>query len=385
MPQPCTVCLHPDRAEIDRRLAAQIVNVSAVARDYGLHVSPVRRHRLQHLPDFLVALTSEAVAPSDRAIHAELQRVYLTALDALARAEAGTLVQISTVDGKPVYDRIWSPTAVARLIGEARKSLGVISALVSGTQQSAPADVKNAELDAAMLRALARFEERERALGAGIVGDVIVDAEVVDDTPPLVTHELLTSQTRTTQANEQVAAESTESVDTPYAGVPANGGVDESPPPQGTLFQPDLPKNMADFQKNTMAPTDIDDETKRRLADLFLAGLDPEVRQHIAEVISQAASNDQLNPETLRREWPGNPAASLEERTAEGWANPAPIQLPDLPPKPPKPAPPTSSANDRTSPRTSRHPDPDPHHPDPARSDPGWTKNGPPRPNPRRA
>ena len=49
MPSPCTVCLHPDRAEVDRRLARECVKVAPLARTLGVGRKALERHRDRHV------------------------------------------------------------------------------------------------------------------------------------------------------------------------------------------------------------------------------------------------------------------------------------------------------------------------------------------------
>lgn len=369
MPKACKVCAHPNRAAIDRRLANQVVNVSALSREFGLNRNAVMSHRSHHLPDFLVALTAQAQLPEQEQVNAELQRLYLTTLDALARAEAGTLVQVGHTDGGPLYERIWSPSSVARLISEARKSLGLISALVAGSPQTSTPATSNAALEDAFMRALAR--EEQRALASSHHDDGadphVVDAVVIDELPTAAGP----------RAFDQARAESIPGVDPPMRGSGANGAGGALPRPAEDPFTLEPPENTEGgldsnhdrFRQGQQGSTDVTQGTPqlssyaasldiasptpaptvdrltsdKRAAELYLAGLPAEVRQHIAEVIDQALSNDVLNPERIERPWPGNPAASLEERRAEGWPDPAPLEHPlDAQPE-------VNPATDRTS------------------------------------
>lgn len=131
MPQPCRVCAHIARAEIDRRLAVQVVNVSSVARDYGLSAKAVSRHRARHLPDFLVGLTARAQLPDIEQLGAEAQRLYLTTLDALARAEAGVLADTGV--GRLKRPAV-SHTAVAAYLREARQGLELLARLADNAE-----------------------------------------------------------------------------------------------------------------------------------------------------------------------------------------------------------------------------------------------------------
>ena len=106
MPRICTTCAHLQRAQIDERLALQVVNIAQVARDYGLDRKSVARHRDQHLPQFLRAFAGRAAALDVSKIQAEAERLYLTTLDALARAEQGTLARIDE-DGKARFATLY--------------------------------------------------------------------------------------------------------------------------------------------------------------------------------------------------------------------------------------------------------------------------------------
>jgi hypothetical protein len=52
MPIPCTVCVHPGRAEIDSALVSGTSNRN-VAERYGLKTTSVFRHRTSHIPKAL--------------------------------------------------------------------------------------------------------------------------------------------------------------------------------------------------------------------------------------------------------------------------------------------------------------------------------------------
>jgi hypothetical protein len=98
MPKPCAVCAHKRRSEIDVELVSEPVNVSAIARQYDVSRKAVTNHRDTHLPGMLrrtVEVFSHAVdMPTVGQIGAEYMRLYLAALDALATAQAGTLIDL---------------------------------------------------------------------------------------------------------------------------------------------------------------------------------------------------------------------------------------------------------------------------------------------------
>lgn len=174
MPTACRVCAHPLRSEIDKRLAMQVVNVRQLAREYGIGKDSMARHREKHLPGFLAALQARAQVLDLDQLQAEYQRLYLTALDALAQAEYGTLVRL---DDDGTEHRAISSTAVARLLREARAGLDSMARLAvagAGAGGSSPTASTNPALDDAIAAALERVASRSQ-LSAGVV-----DAEVVE-------------------------------------------------------------------------------------------------------------------------------------------------------------------------------------------------------------
>ncbi len=92
MPQPCTICTHPNRAEIDRLVVSGEPN-QRVATKFGVTESAIRRHRAKHVPVKLAkaqaaqevaeatSLLGEVHAAKDRG-----ERLYQAAEDILAKA-----------------------------------------------------------------------------------------------------------------------------------------------------------------------------------------------------------------------------------------------------------------------------------------------------------
>jgi hypothetical protein len=65
VPQPCTICTHPERAAIDQALVGDAVN-RRLAQQYDLTEQAIRRHKAEHLPDALVqAGAAQEVARAD--------------------------------------------------------------------------------------------------------------------------------------------------------------------------------------------------------------------------------------------------------------------------------------------------------------------------------
>jgi transposase-like protein len=179
----CTVCAHLRRAEIDQRLAFQVVNVSALARELGVSETTVRRHREKHLPQFLAAFQASASALTLGALQAEAQRLYVLTLDALAKAEAGVLVDVSR-DGEQV--REVSHTAIARFIKEARQGLGLLAKLSAdaGVENERPAGIADGELSARISAALegtmARTTQRNDARTIDAINALSIDSNAVE-------------------------------------------------------------------------------------------------------------------------------------------------------------------------------------------------------------
>lgn len=73
--QPCTVCIHPDLVTIDARLAAP-GSVRAVAREYGVTQTSIRRHKSAHLSDALVTLAAAVTQEARQAVPSVLDRLH---------------------------------------------------------------------------------------------------------------------------------------------------------------------------------------------------------------------------------------------------------------------------------------------------------------------
>jgi hypothetical protein len=181
MGMPCTVCAHPARGIIDQRLAVQVVNVKQLAAEYGLGRDAVARHRSKHLPLFLPAFQAQADALTLGQLGAEAQRLYLLSLDALAQAEAGVLVAL---DDHGAEVRKVSSTAVARLLREARASLGMLAKLAADGQAPVEAAAKHDEaLDARIAAVLERAVSRTQTALDVEAADVVEPPRAVVEDP----------------------------------------------------------------------------------------------------------------------------------------------------------------------------------------------------------
>jgi DNA-binding transcriptional ArsR family regulator len=115
MARQCKVCMHPDRREIDRRLAEPTVNISSLSTEFDVSYPSLRRHRDAHLPATL-AHSAEAreVAHADTLVD-QLKAIQERAHGLLDKAEeAGNL----SVAVRAVRELRGNLDLLARLSGE---------------------------------------------------------------------------------------------------------------------------------------------------------------------------------------------------------------------------------------------------------------------------
>lgn len=87
MAMKCSICTHPERADIDKALISGQSNRS-IAAQYNLSVTSVRRHKAAHLPEHLAkAKEAEQVTKADDLI-SDLQYLRQMAVDFLEQAKA---------------------------------------------------------------------------------------------------------------------------------------------------------------------------------------------------------------------------------------------------------------------------------------------------------
>jgi hypothetical protein len=92
MPRSCTVCTHPERAEIDEALVAGVSSAEIAGRYRTIGERAIRRHRTNHVPETLAkAHEAEEVARADTLLE-QVRDLQERALDILDKAEeAGEL------------------------------------------------------------------------------------------------------------------------------------------------------------------------------------------------------------------------------------------------------------------------------------------------------
>src|SRR5438445_12665256 len=87
----CTVCMHAKRFEIDRRLSHRVINLTEIAREYGVSRDSMRSHREHHLPACLARFQTWLDTGRLTGQRRRVCGLYLNALGALAAAERGAL------------------------------------------------------------------------------------------------------------------------------------------------------------------------------------------------------------------------------------------------------------------------------------------------------
>lgn len=311
----CSVCARPERADIDVALSFQVVNLSKLARDFGVSRDALKAHRSNHLPQFLPAFQAQASALTLDTLQAEAQRLYTTTLDALARVEAGVLTwqeetDPATGERKRTQVRRVSATSVARMIREARAGLDQLTRLAAdrGDQEGRPSSAADIALGDEIRTQLARVVAR-RAAAVLDVDDTPDASALKQDVPslgggpPLADIQPPGAPTGSTPPASApsfpifsaIATETPEVVDAEIITPPAPVAEAASPDPSDALTD----------EQVRMAAGAIG-----LTADAFLA--------HLRQMASKT-------PVLRHPEWTGSEAATKEERAAEGYAD-VPIQ-----------------------------------------------------------
>ena len=177
MARRCTICHHPDRAEIEKAMV-QSEPVRDIAARFGTSASAVQRHKTSHLAAQLAkAYESDLVTPATelaREAEAHKARDLGHAIDVAVQLRAINaacleILQKSRTDGKHsislgAVDRIHRQLELqAKLLGELQDGDGPqINVLIAPEWQ---------EVRVVVLRALERFPEAR-----GAVAEVLVDA-----------------------------------------------------------------------------------------------------------------------------------------------------------------------------------------------------------------
>lgn len=295
MARACTLCSRLDRSALDVELARPDLNVADFCRRHSLGRAAVDRHRSMHVPAMLRIYSARVDLPKLGELHGEYLRLYTSALDALAQAQAGTLLHI---DEAGVEHRTVSHTAISRAINEARKTLDSVVRLAADAAETdeRPRGMPDAELSARIASALERTMARQQ-IGAG--------AQDVDDA--IGAHAAITQPLIEVEGIEDV---------TPAEGLPPLPHTPGSPvvvaPPLSTTQM-----SLDAVKANRTAPGLTQHAREVIEADQATTATPPS--QHEDTVIMRLP-----NPR-----YPGSPAATEEERTAAGYAD-LEITLADL-------------------------------------------------------
>jgi hypothetical protein len=160
MPALCTVCLHVDRASIDRRLAGDERNLSALSRSLGIGRKALERHRARHIAKPLELSDVGAAAEEPSPLVVELARRYVNILESLAAAERATLSYADRRGGGVMLSHV----GIAGLLASVREQVGSLTQVVVDAYASGLLAEENREEDARIATALNRLAERSLSL-----------------------------------------------------------------------------------------------------------------------------------------------------------------------------------------------------------------------------
>jgi hypothetical protein len=175
MPRSCAVCTHIELAAINKRLLVGLVNVSELAREFGVPRKSMQNHRNCHVEQWYAALRERAALPGATAHQLEVNDLYNVILDGLATAEAGAWQHIERRNGKtPDGDKPAAPTlsltSVAHSIRDVRAHVVelVELSLKHPNEEEAQARRESRELGERISEQLRRIDERKaRSVQAG--------------------------------------------------------------------------------------------------------------------------------------------------------------------------------------------------------------------------
>ena len=153
MARPCSVCTHPQRAEIDLLLATGTPSTQ-VAERYGLVDRSVRRHAANHLP----LVVQEAARADEEArnldVLTEVKRLYGRAVTILDGADD-------------------DPGTALRAIREARETLALVGRLLGELDERPVVNVlvsqQWVEVRAVLLSALSPYPEARAAAASALL------------------------------------------------------------------------------------------------------------------------------------------------------------------------------------------------------------------------
>jgi hypothetical protein len=155
MGRSCTICLHPDRAAIDRALVSG-TSFRDLAGQWSVTKSALHRHKTQHLPGHLVKAQEEESIGQAIDVVRQLKAINAACLEILqtSRAEKKHSISLKAVD------RIERQISLqAKLLGELQETGPTVNVLVAPEWR---------EIKVNILAALTPFPEARSAVSKAL-------------------------------------------------------------------------------------------------------------------------------------------------------------------------------------------------------------------------
>ena len=114
MPQPCSICTHPEREAIDAALVAGVPN-RRIAAQYGMGETSVRRHKDAHIPPLVAQAHDAAVVFSADALTAQITGLLARGFAILDKSERGDSITDMCAAMREVRGVL---TLIAKITGE---------------------------------------------------------------------------------------------------------------------------------------------------------------------------------------------------------------------------------------------------------------------------
>jgi hypothetical protein len=114
VPQPCSICTHPEREAIDAALVAGVPN-RRIAAQYGMGETSVRRHKDAHIPPLVAQAHDAAVVFSADALTAQITGLLARGFAILDKSERGDSITDMCAAMREVRGVL---TLIAKITGE---------------------------------------------------------------------------------------------------------------------------------------------------------------------------------------------------------------------------------------------------------------------------
>lgn len=155
MPQPCSICRHPDRASIDSSLVTGTASLRSLASLYTVSEAALRRHKANHLPEALARAQEAQEAAHGDTLLTQVRELHGRARRILDRAENA---------------RDWSTALKA--IREARGCLELLGRLMGELQEGQTVNVlvlpEWVSIRSVLVESLASFPEARAAVAGAL-------------------------------------------------------------------------------------------------------------------------------------------------------------------------------------------------------------------------